>query len=176
MKTRREMVILWNVLNSIKVEKSDPKFTYAISKNKKKLESEIKILQEMDKPSDGFIKYEQDRMALCVEYAEKNEKDQPVIEQGNYKIEESKKDEFEKKLEELGKTNEEVLKEEIERKKDLQKFMDEDFDSNINLHMVPLSLCPDSISQEQMDYLVDTIIYDENESEQCEESKIKVVK
>ena len=72
MKTRRDLIILWNVLNSIKVEKADPKFTYAVSKNKKKLEPEIKILQEMDIPNEDFKKYEENRINLCKEYAEKN--------------------------------------------------------------------------------------------------------
>src|SRR4051812_4483300 len=53
-----------------------PKFHYALLKNIDILEKELKILQNASKPTEKFMEYEKQRIALCEQFAGKDENGQ----------------------------------------------------------------------------------------------------
>jgi len=53
------------------------KFAYGVAKNKNRLESELKALQTGLTPSDEYVEFDKKRLALCREYATKDEKGVP---------------------------------------------------------------------------------------------------
>lgn len=62
------------------------KFAYTVIKNKKKIEEELKILEEAIKPSTEFQDYENKRLQICNIHSEKHEDGTPVIEDNKFKI------------------------------------------------------------------------------------------
>lgn len=62
------------------------KFAFTVIKNKKKLEEELKNLEEAIKASEEFTTYENQRIQLCNSHSELDDQGNPVIEDNRFKI------------------------------------------------------------------------------------------
>lgn len=77
------------------------KFAYALQKNINYIKREMKRIQDMMIMSDDFQKFDEARVALAIEHAEKDKDGNPVVEGNKYKLVDEKK--FEKAIEKLKK-------------------------------------------------------------------------
>jgi len=99
--TKGDIIELWKVIESLVDKPAHIKFNYAVLKNRKLLENEIKTLEELSKPSEEFIEFESERYRICSDYSEKDQNGSPILENGVFKIKEDLRDECNSKLLEL---------------------------------------------------------------------------
>jgi len=123
----RELLGLHRTLISLEGRKSTVKFSYFIAKNKVMIKDECNILEETGKPSEKFSEYDGKRAKLANEFADKDEKKQPKIENGNFVIIE-KVDKFKKELDKLKKEYETVIKEQDKKFKEFNALLDEEIE------------------------------------------------
>lgn len=137
---RRELYMFMQSLNNLGNLKG-VKFAYSIIKNKKKIEEEIKILEEVVKPSDEFSKYEAERIELCELHCEKDDKGEPVVEDDKYKIIDESK--FDKELETLKESYNTYITEREDQIKDYNKMLDDEIEmdfAKVNFDELPTDI------------------------------------
>lgn len=129
------------------------KFAYSILKNKKKIEEEIKLFEEVIKPTTSYEEYERKRIVLCEIHAEKDTEGRPVIVGDKYKLVDI--DLFNEELEKLKGGYQEVIEERIEQINEYNKILDEEviFDViKINFIDLPSDITPKQL--ESIDFMV----------------------
>lgn len=149
---KKELFKAVESLNSVS-ELKGVKFAYTTLKNKKKIEEEIKFLEEVVKPSDKFLEYEQERIQLCNQFADKNEDGSPVIENNQFKIQDM--DTFNKKLENLKKSYDGVLEEREKQIFEYNSMIDEEVGiefTKLNLNDLPTDISAEQL--EKIDFMV----------------------
>lgn len=82
---RKDLYAYMDALSNV-TELKGVKFAYTLIKNKKKIEEEIKILEEVVKASEDFSIYESERIRLCEFHCEKDDNGKPIISENKYKI------------------------------------------------------------------------------------------
>lgn len=82
---KRSLYESFQSLEAVK-ELKGVKFAYAVLKNMKMISEEIKLFEEVIKPSPEYERYEFSRIALCESHSEKKEDGTPVIVGDKYKI------------------------------------------------------------------------------------------
>jgi hypothetical protein len=86
---RKEISVALDSLNGVS-ELKGVKFAFCVLKNKKKIETQMEedrvIFEQILKPSEGFNEYESKRVQLCVQFSDKDEQGNPVVENNQYKI------------------------------------------------------------------------------------------
>ena len=82
---RKDLYMYMDALSNV-TELKGVKFAYTLIKNKKKIEEEIKILEEVVKASEDFSIYENQRIRLCEIHCEKDDNGKPIILENKYKI------------------------------------------------------------------------------------------
>ena len=132
-------------LQSVKALKGF-RFAMVVSKNIDIVAKEIKALTDAIQAPDDVQEYEKKRIALCVKHAEKNDSNEPSILDGKYILKD--KNAFDKEYQELKKANKELIDTEGERLKDVEKFLEEE--SEIELQMVSQNDIPNDIAGEQV--------------------------
>jgi len=149
---KQELYGLQQTLQSMKDVKST-KFAYAIIKNLKIIDKELKALQDAQKQPDGMIEFEKARMALCTNMCKKDEQGSPVIEDNNFVIEDMEA--FEKSMEDLKEEHKAVFDAQKEQQENMMKLLQEE--TEIKLHVVKEEFLPDDLSANQLEAL-DAII------------------
>ena len=148
---------------------SGVKVAYMVAKNRRKVESEIKAMEAGLTVSEGdpIAKYDDARLQLCREFAEKDAAGEPVIikegkEQGNYRIPDEKKAEFEQAVLQLKTIYKDVLDQRDGLVKSYEKMCKEDLPAKFveGLHRIALSELPESITGEQLMALGDLVTED----------------
>jgi hypothetical protein len=129
-----------NLTKNIKSFKG-AKLAYAVAKNIRLLETEIKSIQDASKPSEEFVKYDEERVALCGKFAKKDSKDEPVIEDGRFVM--SSPERFEEEFTKLREENSEILEERDVQMKEVQALIDDDVE--VELHMVSADALTDDM-------------------------------
>ncbi len=122
------------------------KFTYAIAKTRRIVDREIKTLREAVEPTEGFKKYEEERLALCREHAQKDDNDEPVVKGNKFILKSQKK--FDNAWEKLKEKHKEALDSRDKQVKEWESLLDEEAD--IDLHLVNLDDMPDEITSDQV--------------------------
>lgn len=155
-----EIMGILNLIRTIGSNYKGAKFNYFLAKNDRLIRGELSIIDEIMKPSPEFLKFEQERYKLCAEYSNKDEHGTPIIRNNSYDINIERKDEFEKKLEELKNKPENipVVKQRDEQFAKYKEVMD--VENDIQLHKIKLSDIPDDLSKDYIDGLFDLIIQD----------------
>lgn len=77
---RKQVVDILNVLNNMGKEKLSPRIALGIARNKAVAEEELKLIQEARSKvvmPEGLLKYDEERIELCKQYAEKDEEGNP---------------------------------------------------------------------------------------------------
>jgi hypothetical protein len=83
MKVKVESLLkVWVAIRNIEKEKSSIKWAYGISKNKNKIQGEIESIGNIEKIVQEI---EQERIKYCEDHADKDEKGEPILENGKYK-------------------------------------------------------------------------------------------
>ena len=93
---KSDLLNLWYILESLKHQKQNTKFSYFLAKNKIAIKNEVDALNEASEASEAFKLYDQKRADLAASMADKiGETDEPMTSNGQYVIKEKKED-FEK--------------------------------------------------------------------------------
>ena len=130
------------------------KFAYARLKNKKLISDEIKVFEDLLKPSDGFLEYDKKRIELCVKYSKKDEKGKSIIENNSYAGLTDNK-EFEKELGQLKEEYKEVMDERLKLLEEYNKMLEEEIE--LNFHKILLEDIPTDITGQQLELLMPII-------------------
>jgi len=159
--TRKELLAVFSVLESVKDAKTNIRVAYAISKNRRLILPEVEAIQEAaGKVSDTLKEYEKARIALCQEYCKKDERGNPVIDNGNFTFAPEDISKFQVAFEELRKSSPEALKDAQESDEQVQKLLDESIE--IEFLPIKLDILPDELfSVAQIDVLVKNSIIEE---------------
>lgn len=147
-----ELIPFWEALEEVQ-DLPGVKFAYARSKNKNKIESEIKSLQEAIKPSEDYAKFDKDRIELCEKHCDKDDKDKPVMENSRYVFKNRKN--FETAFNGLKKTYNDTLEAREKQIEEYNKLLEEK--SDFEIHHVLLSDVPDGITGKQLEDVMEMI-------------------
>jgi len=153
--TREKLIAIWGLIGRLAQEKTSVRFHYLLLKNKRLIEPEVKSLQEAQQPPEGFQEFENKRLACCNEFCQKDENNEPKLDNGNFLIPDESKEEFECKLEEIKKEHQEVIDTMENRQKEFLSLLKEDVE--IDFAPIPLSIMPEAILGGDVDLLFDLI-------------------
>jgi hypothetical protein len=129
----------------------DTKFAYFIAKNKHLIKGELEAINAARQPPKGFDSYEQERIRLIGEYAQKDERGDPVvIEKGMFKLQNINK--FNESLKDLQCKYAEVLNEIDKKEKELKVFIEEEIE--MELLAIKVKSLPKDLASNEMDILM----------------------
>jgi KaiC/GvpD/RAD55 family RecA-like ATPase len=146
---RSEIIDLNNNLSSFDIRSGNKFFVFALEKNKATIKS---ILSEIDKKRDelipaSYVEFENSRMRLLAEYAERDESGKVIVEDGRVKLADSQK--FSEKFSELKATYSSAISELEEADKKLAEFIKEDV--AVEFAKVSFKFVPEIITSQQYD-------------------------
>lgn len=122
------------------------KFSYCLMKNRKKIESELKAIEEVSKQMQeelaGYKEYDNKRLALCEQYADKDEQGNAIKDGDTYRI--SDRDEFNKELSKLIEEHKQDLEQFGKLNDEFEKFLRDDV--QIEFHMIDVDELPNDIT------------------------------
>ena len=150
----QELFELNNTLKSIKGV-TGVKFNYAIARNKRIVKEELECLQEGIKPSESYTELEKKRVELCEQYATKDEKGKPIIEDNKYDIVEI--DKFNEELKSLRDDYKETLIERTAQVNNYSKLLNENVREDLELYLIAIEDLPDSLTTEMIENLYSLI-------------------
>jgi len=107
---RSDLLALWQAFEELQNNKQEVLFSYFIAKNRIAMRDAVNEFNKKQELTEEFKKYDVKRSALASAYADKNEKNEPVINNGEYVITQ-RKPEFDKKLAGLKNTFSSVIEE-----------------------------------------------------------------
>ncbi len=96
---RSELFNLYNKLQGLRSYNDNKRFSYALIKNIKIIQEEIEKLNEIIKPNDEFLKFEDERIQICNSHCVKDENGEPDLDGDEFKI--IDKDKFDESLKPL---------------------------------------------------------------------------
>jgi hypothetical protein len=147
---RSKLVDMWNLFESNELKNIDNfRFNYGIIKNKRIIEPEIRAIEEIQKPSDKFMEFQQARIVLCEKHSKKDDKGQPVKSAGAYDIENM--DEFNKELEPLKEQYKDTIAEVDEKIKKVNEFIEESLE--MDFYKIKQIDMPDKLSKMAIEVL-----------------------
>jgi len=147
--TKKEAVDLFNNLHSVG-NLSGSRFVYVIAKNISLLQDEIKALNKAQEPSEAFIEFDNKRIELAEKFSEKEENGDPKIirdkGQSRFVIKDIKA--FEKAVDELKKSNADVVEDREKQLEDFNNILNEEFE----IHLLGLNQedLPENITSSQL--------------------------
>lgn len=159
MKLKRSDVLeIYEVLDSFK-DDFDKEFMYYVSKLSKSLEDERNAIIEVGRPSDEYLKYENQRKEIINKYCEKDSSGNSIEVKENgkigVKIIPEQKENLREELNNLYNSNKEIVN---KGKEAILKFID--FlkeETEVNLVKIPFKYIPQTINKEKMDVLLSII-------------------
>lgn len=152
---RKDLYMYMDALSNV-TELRGVKFAYTLIKNKKKIEEEIKILEEVVKASDDFSIYENERIRLCEIYCEKDDNGKPVILENKYKI--LNVENFDNELNSLKEKHMSSILERERQINEYNKMLEEDID--INLSKIDFIDIPIDITTTQLESIEFMVNFD----------------
>lgn len=132
-----------------------PKFHYALLKNIDLLQKEIELIQSKSKPSENFLAYEKERIALCEKFCNKDEKGENIkreIGNGQYEYDiDTTSETWKTAIDELKSNNKELI---AERDQQIEMFNQLlDVETSLNVFLIKIEDLPTEINGEQMQAL-----------------------
>lgn len=137
-----DLLNLWAVLTDLQKVKANVKFSYAIAKNRMKITSEVEAIQEALKPAADFMKYENARLKLAQEYADKDDEGRVKIDGGNFSITENLT-KFNEKLDALKAEHKEAIDVQEAKADEIDALLKESFE--FKPHMIKFENFPEEI-------------------------------
>ena len=150
---KRDLYALQNGLRSMGHLKG-AKFSYGLAKNKKRIDAEIELLEEIRKPSEEMNEYERQRIELCESLCLRNEDgsvnflvsdENPELKQYQFG---DKHSEFDQKFSELKERYRSALETHSDKMKEFVSLLDEPLD--IEFYKISLESVPNDIRSEEM--------------------------
>jgi len=135
------------------------KFSYAMAKNKKKIEGESANFQEAMKMSEEYQKYDKERITLAEKHSKKDKDGNPITItniQGAKSFDIIDMDKFEKDFAVIKGKNKEVLNKRVKQMEEFEKLMDEEV--KIKLTTVKIDDLPQEITTKQIEALNELIV------------------
>jgi len=128
----KDLIELHSKLTRIETNNGDHKYIFA--KNKRLIEAELKRLQLFLEPYENFIVFERERLAICKNYAQKDEKGNLKTINNTYIIEEEKQEDFDNAIAELKIKHKEALD---MRDKQIKEYQDSlENEATLVLHLI----------------------------------------
>ena len=128
------------------------KFSYPLFRTQDLVSSEFKLFNKLKAPSKEIIKYQKERIALCLKYCDKDKNNKPVttIDDGKevYVFSGKNKVKFDKETISFEKKNKEVLEEITEIDKEIIKTLDEQIEFEV--YGIEQADIPDDISASEL--------------------------
>ncbi len=144
---RSELFNLYNKLQGLRHHSDNKKFSYALIKNIKTIESDINKLNEIIKPDNDFIQFEQERIGICHSHAIKDENEEPILNGDEFQIENM--EQFNLALEPIKIKYQDVLS---NRQQQIEKY-NSLLDNEINMELVKIGPddLPDTITPNEIE-------------------------
>jgi len=153
---RKDLVSLYHALNTL-TDSYSTKFAYAVSRNKKSLEEEVKILEEhQPKLNEEFVNKKNE---VIQKFAEKDSDGKIIWEDINIglpKYKKVNKKKAETEVEKLSIEYSEDISTFDAKSKEFVAFLDEDYE--IELYKVDIDSFPETIDQKVMDIIGEAMI------------------
>lgn len=127
------------------------KFIFALVKNKRLAEQELKHLEEKSKPSDDFAKFDKKRIELLEKYCKRHPNGRPVIESGNFVMEQQAS--FDADYKKLSEDNKDIIKEQEEQIKWFNNEIENGEAVNFKPLRIDARLLPNDITADQLDLI-----------------------
>ena len=148
---RKELYALNQAFGTVKFLKG-VKFSYAIAKNKRKIEADIELLREAIKPSDRMKEFDEKRIELAKTHSKKDGRGEPqkittLAGQEEFVIEDM--DAFTKEVEALKELYKDAVEEQDAKIAEANKMMEEEI--SIELEKIGQEDIPEDIMAEQLD-------------------------
>jgi len=156
--TNRKILEMSIIFEALAQKQVNVRFAYAMAKNKAAIEKQAKILREASMPSTKYLEYEQKRVSLGREMADKDEKGKPLADGPLFRIPDI--DKFNERWDELKEEYKEVIKAREKQLKDFEEIMDKQVDIK-GLETVAFEDLPEQISSAEMSALMPLIIKEE---------------
>jgi hypothetical protein len=148
---KNELINVWQVLNKLSGISGNAKWAYTIAKNKLLLKDEVKAIEEALAPDEEYKQYEQKRLSLCQELADKDSNDKPIIENNIYVMTKNK-ELFEEKMLKLNNDNLEIIKRRMDFVSQIDEILKEEID--IPFYVIELKDIPDGINAVEMESIL----------------------
>lgn len=142
---KKDIYQLYNGLQTIRGLEG-VKFNYAINRNISLTKPEVEAIQAASNPSEIFIAFENERVALAQKHAKKNEDGSPKTVGSKYEVEDQAA--FDAEFAALKETHKEAVAQREQQIKDVEKLLEEE--STIELHKISMEEIPEKITTEQM--------------------------
>jgi len=140
----QDILNLWKTLSNINL--SGSKFSYAVARNLSIIKPIVDALETAIKPKKEYLEHMAKQEEIAVKYSEKDEKGNPVILDGFYKISDELGAENEFKV--LKENNAEIIKDFAKQTEEYNSLLKDDVE--VNLHMIDFENIPDAINTVQM--------------------------
>jgi len=145
--TRREIFNLYNNIIKCRYHDDNSKFNYAVIKNLKLIEEQLKIIEKEMKPTSDFMEFENVRIPLCEEHAKKDETGKPILINDDYQFEDM--DKFLEAIKPLQEKYKDTLDNRQKQIDKYNKMLDEDID--IEFIKINKDELPEKISQKELE-------------------------
>ena len=151
--TNQQAFVLYHTLGKYKDDHQlSTKFSWAVMRNRRKLQAFIDSLTDLRKPPVGLERFEAKRIELCNSLADKDESGNPVIKDSSFVISDANKQELNTKLEELRNGEFKAMFDEQERKrKEVEDIMKEPCD--IEVYKVNPDYLPEKMSPAELEII-----------------------
>ncbi len=144
---RSELFNLYNKLQGLRSYNDNKRFSYALIKNIKIIQEEIEKLNEIIKPNDEFLKFEDERIQICNSHCVKDENGEPDLDGDEFKI--IDKDKFDESLKPLKEKHNTTLNQRQQQIEKYNSMLDDNIE--IELSKVGPDDLPDNITSNELE-------------------------
>jgi hypothetical protein len=149
---KKDLYTLKNSLDELK-NLTGAKFSYTLMKNKILINEELKVLDDINKSSEDYQRFELGRVELCEKYCEKDDNGKAVLYDNFYKIVD--KDNFNADVLVLAEQYKDAIQAENERKKSFDALLNSE--TQIEFLKLNINDIPTNISVGQLEIIKDFI-------------------
>jgi hypothetical protein len=159
---KKDLISLYNALKKVEGKQFSVKFSYFVAKNKVLLKDEITALEEAAKPNPKFLEFDEKRVKLASDMADRDENGKPKVQNNSFTITEK----FNKFREELDALRKKYNQDIIDQEKSVKEFEDilnEDF--NYKGTKIDFKNIPDEIEPSFLEILIVADLITEEQKE-----------
>lgn len=151
--TRRELLAMWDALETtLDLPSRAPEFAYAIVQNRAKMRVEIKKLNKAKEPSDAYVAFDAERLALCALFANKDAQGNVVHDGERYDIPDEKRPLFDFNANEIRERHAEAIEAYKLQASNYDKLLDGEVPCP-EFVLIPLRALPGSMTARQLEPL-----------------------
>jgi len=160
--THRRVANMGNVFRALKdsTTLNNIHLSYAIAKNIRLIEQHFATFKDIAKPTDDYMEFENARVKLNVEYAQKDGRKQPRIIDNKYIIDPEKQEQFDVAVNTLREEFKNVIATYEQKQRDIEKMLDDECE--VDLYPIKLSWISADFKPGDLEILMDLIEDDLN--------------